>query len=163
LKRDPLTPLTSAPPPDGRKNDIIVAAATAANADNADEAALEDVEDKTAMPPKKVPAAAAAAAAKKAASAATLKTGETDDLLLPAVKKIPKPFHLDVHDGGILAYYNEGGTDFVEVAMHVNGVRMQDASRQGRDVGDLAEVNPPGLLCEGAPSSHHEDRLQPLP
>jgi hypothetical protein len=77
------------------------------------------VEDKTAMPPKKVPAtAAAAAAAKKAASAAALKTGETDNLPPPAVKKIPKPFHLDAHNGGIVAYYNEGGTDFAEVAMH---------------------------------------------
>jgi hypothetical protein len=116
-----------APPPDGRENDIIVAAADAADAD---EAALEDAEDETAMPPKKVPAAAAAAAAKKAASAAALKTGEeTDDLPLPAVKKIPKPFHLDVHDGGIVAYYNEGGTDFAEVAMHVNGVLPKGACR----------------------------------
>jgi hypothetical protein len=116
-----------APPPDGRENDIIVAAAAAADAD---EAALEDAEDETAMPPKKVPAAAAAAAAKKAASAAALKTGEeTDDLPLPAVKKIPKPFHLDVHDGGIVAYYNEGGTDFAEVAMHVNGVLPKGACR----------------------------------
>ena len=107
-----------APPPDGRENDA-----------DADEAALEDAEDETAMPPKKVPAAAAAAAAKKAASAATLKTGETDDLPLPAVKKIPKPFHLNVHDGGIVAYYNEGGTDFAEVAMHVNGVLPKGACR----------------------------------
>ena len=104
-----------APPPDGRENDA-----------DADEAALEDAEDETAMPPKKVPAAAAAAAAKKAASAATLKT---DDLPLPTVKKITKPFHLDVHDGGIVAYYNEGGTDFAEVAMHVNGVLPKGACR----------------------------------
>ena len=118
----------SAPPrPDGRENDIIAAA----DAADADEAALEDAEDETVMPPKKVPAAAAAAAAKKAASAAALKTtGETDhDLPPPAVKKIPKPFHLDVHDGGIVAYYNEGGTDFAEVAMHVNGVLPKGACR----------------------------------
>ena len=82
------------------------------------------------MPPKKVPTAAAAAAAKKAASAASLKTGEeTDDLPLPAVKKIPKPFHLDVHNGGIVAYYNEGGTDFAEVAMYVNCVLPKGACR----------------------------------
>ena len=115
----------SAPPrPDGRENHI----KAAADAPDADEAALEDAEDETAMPPKKVPAAAAAAAAKKAASAATLKTGETDDLPPPAVKKIPKPFHLDIHDGGIVAYYNKRGTDFA-VAMHVNGVLPKGACR----------------------------------
>ncbi len=108
---------------------MIIAAADAADAD---EATLEVAEDETTMPPKKVPAAAAAAAAaaKKAASAAALKTGETDhDLPPPAVKKIPKPFHLDVHDGGVVAYYNKGGTDFAEVAMHVNGVLPKGACR----------------------------------
>ena len=70
----------SAPPPYGHENNIIAA-------DDRDTAALKDAEDKTTMPPKKVPAAAA----KKATSATMLKTGETDNLPAPAVKKIPKP------------------------------------------------------------------------
>ena len=52
-----------------------------------------------------------------------------DNLPPPAVKKIPKPFHLDVHNGGIVAYYNEGGADFAEVAMHVNNVLPKGACR----------------------------------
>jgi hypothetical protein len=34
-----------------------------------------------------------------------------------------------VHDGYVVAYYNEGGVDFVEVAMHVNGVLPKGTCR----------------------------------
>jgi hypothetical protein len=86
------------------------------------------------MPPKaKAPTAAATAiAAKKTAAAAAKMTGETnvDNLPPTAAKKTPpKPYHLDVHDGYAVGYYNEGGVDFAEVAMHVNGVLPKGTCR----------------------------------
>jgi hypothetical protein len=42
---------------------------------------------------------------------------------IPTTKKPPpKPLYLDVHDVGVIAFYNEDGVDYTEVEMHVNGV-----------------------------------------
>ncbi len=86
------------------------------------------------MPPKaKTPTAAATAiAAKKTAAAAAKMTGETnvDNLPPTAAKKTPpKPYHLYVHNDYAVAYYNKGGVDFVEVAMHINGMLPKGTCR----------------------------------
>lgn len=74
------------------------------------------------MPPKRKPAA----------SAGLKTTGEVviADVTPPAVKnKAIKPFFLDVHDGYVVSYYAEGGLDYAEVVVHVNGVIAPNACR----------------------------------
>ena len=74
------------------------------------------------MPPKRKPAA----------SAGPKTTGEVvvaDVTPPPASKKTIKPFFLDVHDGYVVSYYAEGGLDYAEVVVHVNGVLATNACR----------------------------------
>jgi hypothetical protein len=35
--------------------------------------------------------------------------------------KIIAPYHLDTHDAAIVAYYSDGGIDYAEVEVHMNG------------------------------------------
>ena len=58
-------------------------------------------------------------------------TGEVviADVTPPAMKKAVKPFYLDVHDGYVVSYYAEGGLDYAEVVVHVNGVLATNGCR----------------------------------
>ncbi len=65
--------------------------------------------------------------AKRKAAATALKTawGRTmpSSAQSPPPRSPPqKPLYLDVHDVGVIAYYNEDGVNYAEVKMHVNGV-----------------------------------------
>lgn len=89
--------------------------------------------------------------------------GEDDAELspIPTTKKPPpKPLYLDVHDVGVIAYYNEDGVDYGCGDAHewcARQGRLSDEAQGGWQwQGHLLEACcPPSLLCEGAPQVGH--------
>jgi hypothetical protein len=93
------------------------------------------------------PAAAAAAAAKPPADK---KKTASAVVVIPAPAKKIVLYYLDMRDTSVVAYYQDNGVGYAEVALYVNGVvPKRDVplySGRGRDVGCVAACDPQALL-----------------